>query len=433
MSDNTNGLERYLRDIDANALLNKEQEVVTLTQIEAIRMNCVLDCASYEVYRKELATFSVSKRGSESLQALSHSLSEENKTATEELLDSHEVGASLLNPVTQRFRKLGEKVYKNQRLKVRLLKSTGLTMRKLKKSPDLNQKKILFEINQAEGQIKNTLKRLRHNSLPDLLALYHIIRKYDLLSDRHRVILVKHNLRLVVSRARKFLGRGLEMEDLIQEGNTGLIKAIEKHDVNRDIRVSTYATWWIDQAIRRAISNKSKTVRIPTHIESMYNSIIKKQSELFILLDRDPSAKEIADELEFKEETVIKVLNTPTSKMSFDDDVADGMTVESVLSVDSSGYNESVSDSFKSVDYSFLQKKIRRVLSKLDPRTQKIIRLRYGIGYEEDSDGMSLLEVGLMLEDPLSKMGVSKRVKKGLQKIKDELLSELESEGKKYE
>lgn len=431
MKDTTNGLERYLKDIDANALLDKEQEIEVLNKIESIRMDCVLSCSTYDIYLKELQALSVSKRGSPLLQKLSKALVKQS--ATEELLLSLGVGASLFNPVTQRFRKLGEKVYKNQRIKIKLLKKAGLTMHQLKKSNDLEDKKILFEINQADGQIKNTLKRLKHNSVGDLLDLCHIIQKHDRLAEKHKVILVKHNLRLVVSRARKFLNRGLEMEDLIQEGNTGLMKAIEKHDVNRDIRVSTYATWWIDQAIRRAISNKSKTVRIPTHIESMYNSIIRKQNDLFTKLDRDPTAKEISEELGIKEDVVIRVLNTPTGKMSFEDDVADGMTVESVLSLEARGAEEEESSSFQNASHSFLQKKIRRVLSKLDPRTQKIIRLRFGIGYEETSDGRSLSEIGLMLDKPMGKMGVSQRIKKGLQTIKDELISELESDDKKYD
>lgn len=220
--------------------------------------------------------------------------------------------------------------------------------------------------------------------------------------------LIRRNLRLVVSRAKKLVNRGLDFEDLVQEGNIGLIKAINKHDSSRGTKISTYATWWIDQTIRRAISNKSKTVRIPTHIEFLQTQLATAVSELTRDLGRPPTKDEISDKTGTTLDMLDRLEKIALHKVGIDDEMASGLTMIDVLPSDPS------ENPFNLTAKKMLREKIRKILSTLAPRTEKIIRLRFGIG--EPNEEMTLQEIAD--EVGLTKMGVRLIQNKGLEKMK---------------
>ena len=185
--------------------------------------------------------------------------------------------------------------------------------------------------------------------------------------------LIKHNLRLVVSRARQFLGRGLDFDDLLQEGNLGLMRAVSKLDSSRGTKLSTFATWWIDQAIRRAISKTAKTVRIPTHVESFQVRLDKAKNKLIKDLGREPDVNELALEAECK---VTEIQNLETNMMIQDEYISGG--VDGKNDMDQLEFN--VEDPDEKVERSLLADRVRASLSKLPPRQEKVLRLRFGIG-----------------------------------------------------
>ena len=207
-----------------------------------------------------------------------------------------------------------------------------------------------------------------------------------------REILIKKNSRLVVSRAKRFSNKGLELNDLIQEGNLGLIRAVDKFDPNKNVKVSTYATWWIDQAIRRAISNKSKTVRIPIHIQDMYNSICKSITTLTQKLGKQPSVTHISEDCGLSIEQIDSILSSALHPIGLNDEFSNGVTYEDVLA------DKEVESIPSQISKIVIKDKIRIALSSLIPRHQKIIRLRFGIGEIYDH---TLEEIG-------AKFGVTK-------------------------
>ena len=223
--------------------------------------------------------------------------------------------------------------------------------------------------------------------------------------------LISRNLRLVVSRAKKFVNRGLDFEDLVQEGNIGLIKAINKHDASRGTKISTYATWWIDQTIRRAISNKSKTVRIPTHIEFLQTQLSSAVAKLTNELGRIPTKEEIVERSgipNLSTDMLDKLERIAVHKIGMDDEMSTGVSMMDILPSDPS------ENPFNLTSKKLLREKIRQILGTLPPRTEKIIRLRFGIG--EPQEEMTLQEIADTVG--LTKMGVRLVQNKGLEKLK---------------
>jgi len=254
-----------------------------------------------------------------------------------------------------------------------------------KKKKDINP----LQLTAIAKEVQNEYKRIESEvgiKIDELKDRWDRITRARTLVSEAKDELITRNLRLVINIAKNYIGRGLSLLDLIQEGNIGLMRAIDKFDYKKGFKFSTYATWWIRQAVTRALMDQAKTIRVPVHMMDFYNKVSKASRELRQQLGREPSKKEIAKRLEVstgKIEEAFRAIQDPIALQTPVGD--DGTTIEEFIS------DKESPTPYSDTERNNITERILKVLNTLTPRESEIIRRRFGIGFGKDH---TLEEVG---------------------------------------